>query len=277
MRHEYNTCCFTLQHTVSHCITLQHTATRCVYSVVISEYNTLCIILQQTAEHCFVSHTSLVWVLCHFTATHTATRCNILQNAAYTLCVYFVSHTSLVWVLCHFTATVNTLQHTAPHCNMLRILCITHVFGVGTVPHHCNTLSTHCNTLQHAAYTLCVYFVSQTSLVWVLCHFTATHCQHTATHCNTLQHAAYTLYHKRLCCGYCATSQGSLDPFEVDLSARLALSFIAICVLSIFISIFIFIFDLRFTLILLQYTAEHCCVSHITTLLRTSAICRALQ
>jgi len=29
VRHEYNTCCFTLQHTVSHCITLQHTATHC--------------------------------------------------------------------------------------------------------------------------------------------------------------------------------------------------------------------------------------------------------
>jgi len=37
------------------------------------------------------------------------------------------------------------------------------------------------------------------------------------------------------CCGYCATSQCSLDWFEVDFSARPASSFGGICVLSIFI------------------------------------------
>jgi len=41
------------------------------------------------------------------------------------------------------------------------------------------------------------------------------------------------------CCGYWATSQGLLDLFEVDLSARPAFSFRVICVLSILIVYFI--------------------------------------
>jgi len=138
----------------THCNTLQHTAKRCVYFVRI-----LCI------THIFGMGT----VPLHCNCQHTATHCTTLQHAAYTL-----YHTRL-W--CGYRATslqhtVNTLQHTATRCvYFVRILCITNVFGMGAVPLHCNTLPTHCNTLQHTA-TRCVYFVSQTSLLWVLCHFT---------------------------------------------------------------------------------------------------------
>ena len=43
------------------------------------------------------------------------------------------------------------------------------------------------------------------------------------------------MLHVGLCCGYCAISQGSLDRFEVDPSARPASSLEVICVLSVFI------------------------------------------
>ena len=48
------------------------------------------------------------------------THCNTLQRTA--------------------THTVTRCQHTAPHCNIVRITATS-----------CSTMSTHCNTLQHAA------------------------------------------------------------------------------------------------------------------------------
>jgi len=71
------------------------------------------------------------------------------------------------------THRIDSLQHTATHCNTLQRTAT----DCSTLQHtatHCSTLqrtATHCNTLQH----------------------TAAHCdtlQHTATHRNTLQHTA---------------------------------------------------------------------------------------
>ena len=100
----------------------------------------------------------------------------------------------------HTATQCNTLQHSATHCNTLQ--------DTGT---HCNTLqhnathwinnikpmeesvmkafhtATHCDTMQHTAPR------RQSNLMW-RCNTlqrTAPHCntlQHTATHCNTLQH-----------------------------------------------------------------------------------------
>ena len=82
------------------------------------------------------------------------------------------------------------LQHTATHCNSLRVNTSIQKLR-STLQHtatHCNALqrtATHCKTLQHTA-THCNTLQAKTSI-----QIRVTHCntlQHTATHCNTLQH-----------------------------------------------------------------------------------------
>jgi len=87
--------------------------------------------------------------------------------------------------------TVNTLQHTAPHCNTLHHTAT-----------HCNTLhhtATHCPTLHHAA-THCPTL-----------HHAATHCttlHHTVTHCPTWKIMGGATKEER--CSYCVKVTGML-------------------------------------------------------------------
>jgi len=89
------------------------------------------------------------------------------------------------------SARYNTLQHTATYCNTLQHTA-THCNALQHIATHCNALqhaATHCNTLQHTA-THCNTL--QHTATHCLKH-TTTHCttlRHNATHCCTLQHTA---------------------------------------------------------------------------------------
>jgi len=104
----------------------------------------------------------------------------------------------------HTATHCNTLQHTAPHCTTLQhqVDTATHrdtpqhtTTRCSTLQHtatHCITLQppeTHCNTLQHTAthYTHC-----NMCIMHIILHYTA-------THCNTLQHTATHYTHCNMC------------------------------------------------------------------------------
>ena len=67
-----------------------------------------------------------------------------------------------------------------------------------------------------------------------------------------------------LCYGYCATSQGLLDWFEVDLRARPASLLRVICELSIFIILYACGSIVMMTAGALTHTATHCNASALT-------------
>jgi len=121
------------------------------------------------------------------------------------------------WAVYYTSRRYNTLQHTAPHCN----ICITLQHSA---THHKNVVhtmwdvrcstwavlritllqftATHCNKLRHTA-THCITHCNTRQ-------HTATHCntlQHTATHCNTLQHTATRCNTWYRTATYCITLQ----------------------------------------------------------------------
>jgi len=74
------------------------------------------------------------------------------------------------WWVCVWD--LDTLQHTATHCNTLQ------------------HTATHCNTLLY----VCMYLLTHIHRWWWVCVWDLDTLQHTATHCNTLQHTATHCY-----------------------------------------------------------------------------------
>ena len=196
--------CNTLQQTATHGNTLQYAATyrthcnipnplqrtatpQCQNNRRSLVYNDVFSSLNSSATRCnTLQHTATHWNMLH----HTATRCNTLQDnwptatllhtatlqSQANLCTLVYDHVSLLTAThCNrmqHTAThrdnLNSLQHTARHCNIAvqkqqHVLAGVHscVFARCSTLLHTKSTATHCNTLQH-----------------------------TATHCNTLQHTA---------------------------------------------------------------------------------------
>jgi len=96
----------------------------------------------------------------------------------------------------HTATHCNTLQHTATHCNTLQHTAThTHLRTTGEkglIPQprsHRNTTTTRCNTLQHTrtCALLAGRFLFRNLYQTMMKYNTL---QHAATHCNTLQHAA---------------------------------------------------------------------------------------
>jgi len=130
-----------------------------------------------------------------------------MAHACCVTCLYMNMCGSRLDLMCDIL-NVNTLQHTATHCNTLQLKHVFHfrILPPSTVATH---IATHCSTLQH----------------------TAAHCntlQHTATHCNTLQHIAVhdnTLQHTTTHCStllhaatHCNILQHTITPCNYHLT-----------------------------------------------------------
>ena len=163
--HHTATHCNTLHHTATHCSTLQHTAAHCstTYCNIPAAHlqctrNTPATHLQHTCNTLVTNWVQGIqgnrrlstfwWVCLHYTAA----RCSTPQYTCKTLRGIHLKSTALhtfVRVLC----LIQTLQHTATHCNTLQHTAT-----------HCNTLqhtATHCNALQHP-----VTHLQQTTCAW---------------------------------------------------------------------------------------------------------------
>jgi hypothetical protein len=180
------------QHTAIHYSTLQRAATHCKT-------------LQDTATQHAETHCS--------TPSLTAAQCNTLQhrsslrgNKEVALAAVSRDGSTLKFVsdalkndrdvvlrCLALQHTINTLQHTATHCNILQHTA-THCNTLQHPATHCNTLqhiATHCNTLHHVEEpsNLCLDPLKND---WDVMTGTsvggATHCNTSATHCNTPQH-----------------------------------------------------------------------------------------
>jgi len=188
-----------LQHTATSCNTLQHTAyTRrgsmqyvltalilyACYPQVLQHTATSCNALQHTA---YTLRGSMQYVLTFLIKLYarypqvlqqTATHCNALQctatpwNAPNTLHTHYGAAQHVFTIVCALPQRAathdNTLQHTAPRCNMLHYTATT------------------CKTQQHTAYTLrgCMQCVL-TALIKLFADYSKV-LQYTATCCNAL-------------------------------------------------------------------------------------------